>query len=592
MYQLPDYLYIIKKAEQEHRILDAKDLKRQTQRETDFEEEDKKVELTDAEQSKMVSKAKSLNKTKLSMSKNASMMATSMISGNSESKIMGDDDESISSSENDYQGTFVERQLKEWAKVNKLFKKNECERALYLIPQTSHFRMFCLKLMSNKWFDRFILFMILASTLRLILDTIISGYESVLTFDILDAVFNILFLLEALIKIIALGFVMDEGSYLRDNWNKIDIIIVICSIFDFVNLIQKYIIGVQGSSSYQFLKVLRLLRTLRPLRFISHNVQLKLIIISLFDSILPIINALLIVLVVYYIFSIVGISLFYDSFHNCYTMNSDGSFGLAVGSFDSEMVDAGVSNDKESISNFCSNRYNGIMDTGPAFKFSNIFTSIITSYVLSTQEGWPAIMNSYRIYGDVNGIFFIVYNLIVAYFFLNLFTGIMFKYFNEAYSKEQKLAKDDKKAPKYYDFLTQINNAQSDYETWVMPEKGTFRFYLREFADSSFLDNFIMICIVLNLISMAMAFDLSDETYDLALTYVNYIFTGIFIAECIIKLTAYGPIGYFHSAWNRFDFFVVVASIGDLVIQNIDGIDAKFLKSSTGYLCYTKGEYL
>ena len=78
---------------------------------------------------------------------------------------------------------------------------------------------------------------------------------------------------------------------------------------------------------------------------------------------------------------------------------------------------------------------------------------------------------------------------------------------------------------------------------------------------------------------MAMAFDLSDETYDLALTYVNYVFTGIFIAECIIKLTAYGPIGYFHSAWNRFDFFVVVASIGDLVIQNIDGIDAKFLKS-------------
>jgi hypothetical protein len=112
-----------------------------------------------------------------------------------------------------------------------------------------------------------------------------------------------------------------------------------------------------------------------------------------------------------------------------------------------------------------------------------------------------------------------------------------------------------------------------------MPEKGTFRFYLREFADSNFLDNFIMICIVLNLISMAMAFDLSDETYDLALTYVNYVFTGIFIVECIIKLTAYGPIGYFHSAWNRFDFFVVVASIGDLVIQNIDGIDAKFLKS-------------
>ena len=580
MYLLPDYLYTIQKAEREHKILNSKSFRRQTQRETDFgdETDNKEINVNERDQSKLNSQAKSLNKTKISLASKTGSMVASMVNTNSESNIINDDD-SNSSSEDNNQGTLMERQLKEWAKVNKVFKKNECERAMYILPQTSKFRMFCFKLMSNKWFDRFILFMILASTARLILDTIIAGFTSVLTFDILDVFFNCIFFLEAIIKICALGFVMDEGSYLRDNWNKIDIIIVICSIFDFVNLIQKYLIGNQTTSSLQFLKVLRILRTLRPLRFISHNIQLKLIIISLFDSILPIINALLIVIVVYYIFSIVGISLFYESLHNCYKMNANGSFSLAVDSFDSEMADGGVNNDKESISNFCSNRFNGIMDTGPAFKFSNIFTSIITSYVLSTQEGWPDIMNSYRIYGDANGLFFVVYNLVVAYFFLNLFTGIMFKYFNEAYSKEQKLSKDDKKAPKYYDFLTQVYKAQSNYETWVMPEKGTLRFYLREFADSSFLDNFIMCCIVLNMVSMAMNFDTPDETYDLALTYVNYIFTGIFIVECIIKLFAYGPIGYFHSGWNKFDFFVVIASIADLVIQNIDGIDAKFLKS-------------
>ena len=578
MYPLPDYLFQIKQAEIEHKILDTKSLKRQTQREKDFEDNEREEVVNEQDQTKMVSQAKSLNKTKSVMSKTASMMASKM-STVSESNIIDDDDDSNSSSENRYVGSTVERDLKEWAKVNKLFKKNECERALYILPQTNKFRMFCLKLMNYKWFDRFILIMILASTARLILDTIISGYLSVLTFDILDVVFNLIFFFEALIKVVALGFVLDEGSYLRDNWNKIDIIIVICSIFDFVSLFQKYTAGNQNNSSLQFLKVLRLLRTLRPLRFISHNIQLKLIIISLFDSILPIINALLIVIVVYYIFSIVGISLFYESFHNCYKMNKDGSFSLAVDSFDSELIDGDISNDKESISNFCSNKFNGIMDTGPAFKYSNIFTSFITSYVLSTQEGWPDIMNSYRIYGDVNGIFFIVYNLVVAYFFLNLFTGIMFKYFMEAYSKEQKLSKEDKKAPKYYDFLTQIYKAQSDYETWVTPEKGSFRHYLREFADSSFLDNFIMGCIVLNMITMAMNFDTSDETYDLVLTYINYVFTGIFIIECIIKLLAYFPVAYFHSGWNRFDFFVVVASIADLIIQNIDGIDAKFLKS-------------
>ena len=593
MYKLPDYLYIIKKAEEEHKIITSKDLKRLSDRNKDDEDEDEGENTKDTptddknnnnnsnnnantnniNKSKIISGSKTVSKSRMSnISRNASM-----ISGGSESRII-DDDES-NSSEDKYLGNHIERKMREWAKVNRLFKKNECERAMFILPQTNKFRIICLKLMSNKWFDRFILLMILASTARLILDTMISGFISVLTFDMLDLFFNLIFFIEAIIKICALGFVMDEGSYLRDNWNKIDIIIVICSIFDFVNLIEKYLMEKNQNSSLQFLKVLRLLRTLRPLRFISHNIQLKLIIISLFDSILPIINALLIVIVVYYIFSIVGISLFYDELHNCYSMNSDGSFSLATDSFDSSMADSEINNDKESISNFCSDKFNGIMDTGPAFKFSNIFTSFITSYVLSTQEGWPDIMNSYRIYGDVYGIFFIVYNLVVAYFFLNLFTGIMFRYFNEAYSKEQKLSKDDKKAPKYYDFLTQIYKAQSDYEVWVMPEKGSFRFYLREFADSSFLDNFIMGCIVLNMISMAMNYDTSDEKYDAALTYVNYIFTGIFIVECIIKLLAYFPVAYFHSGWNRFDFFVVVASIADLVIANIDGIDAKFLKS-------------
>ena len=351
----------------------------------------------------------------------------------------------------------------------------------------------------HSWFDKFILFMILCSTARLVIDTFVSGYIFVLTFDILDAVFNIVFFLECIAKVLAMGFVLDEGSYLRDNWNKIDIIIVLCSIFDFQNLFTKYFSSQNANSSVQFLKVIRLLRTLRPLRFISHNVQLKLIITSLFDSFIPICNALFIVLVVYYMFSIVGISLFYSYMHNCYILNSDGYFDLAISSFNNILIDYEVPNNMVSISNFCSQKYNGIMDTGPSFKFSNIANSIITSYVLSTMEGWPDIMYSYTVYNDYYGIFFIVYNLVVAYFFLNLFTGILFKYFNAAFKKEQKLAEDDKKAPKYYDFLTQICDAESHYVVWKKPKKGTYSYYLREIADSALLDNIIMVVIFLKI---------------------------------------------------------------------------------------------
>ena len=149
----------------------------------------------------------------------------------------------------------------------------------------------------------------------------------------------------------------------------------------------------------------------------------------------------------FYIFSIVGISIFYNSFHNCYVMKSNGDFKLAISSFENNLADYNITNDISSISKFCADKYNGIMDTGPTFKYSNIATSLITSYVLATQEAWPNISDSYRIYSDLNGLFFVAYNLVTAYFALNLFTGIMFRYFNEAYKRETKLAEDDKKAP-------------------------------------------------------------------------------------------------------------------------------------------------
>ena len=492
-------------------------------------------------------------------------------------------EESEKTEDNDEYGyeayTSVEKNMREWQKVNKIFRKTECENSLYLFSQTNKFRIFCMKLITNKWFDRFILLIILLSTARLIVDTFLRGFTFVLIFDIVDAIFNIIFLLEAVFKIIAMGIAVDEGSYLRDNWNKIDIIIVVCSIFDFQNLFTKYIGDGSSSSSLKFLKVLRLLRTLRPLRFISHNLQLKLIITSLFESILPIVTALCIVIIVFYVFSIVGISIFYSSYHNCYAMKSDGTFNLATEGFEEDLVYYEINNDFPSISTYCSDKYNGIMDTGPSFLYSNIATSIITSYVLATQEQWPEIMNSYRIFSDYNGLFFIVYNLVVSYFVLNLFTGIMFRYFNEAYKRETKLAVTDKKAPKYYDFLNQITSAESHYIIWVRPKKGTWRYYLREFCDSSFLDNFIMVIIILNMITMAIGFENSPPVYEEILVILNYIFTGIFIAECLLKLVGLGLPAYFHTFWNRFDFFVVVASILDIVIANIDGIDAAFLKS-------------
>lgn len=44
----------------------------------------------------------------------------------------------------------------------------------------------------------------------------------------------------------------------------------------------------------------------------------------------------------------------------------------------------------------------------------------------------------------------------------------------------------------------------------------------------------------------------------------------LFIAEAVIKNIAYGPISYFQSRWNLFDFLIVIASILDLALNSYD----------------------
>ena len=569
MYALPDYLFNLKKAEKEH----TKTISNQKRKSTVIKE----LFKTESDNSKCI-----IDNTTIGTHSNInkSQIERPNTITNEEFYLKNDNENNEELSEENLNRNIseVQKYITNWKKINKLFRKNECENSIYFLSQTNKFRIMCMKLINNNWFDKFILLMIIFSTARIIIDTFINGYTFALILDIVDIFLNTFFLLESITKICALGMALDEGSYLSDNWNKLDIILVLCSFADYQYIFEKYVSENESKSSSQFLKVLRLLRTLRPIRFISHNEKLKIIIVSLIDSILPITNALFIVIVIYYIFSIVGISLFYENFHSCYILKN-GKFDLAIKSFKNDLVEFQVKKDFPSISHFCSNRYNGIMDTGPAFKFSNIGTSLVTSYVLSTQEGWPDIMNSYRIYGDYYGIFFIVYNLIVAYFFLNLFTGIMFKYFNEGFSKEKQLSPKDKKAPKYYDFLAQIVEADSHYATWLRPSKGEIQYYMREFSESKFLDNIITFFIFFNLIIMSINYEGCDPTYEFCLKIANYFFAGIFIAECIIKILAYNFEAYFHIWWNRFDFAIAIISIFDIIIENTKIKDNHFLKS-------------
>ena len=115
--------------------------------------------------------------------------------------------------------------------------------------------------------------------------------------DILDDVFTGLYTLEAVLKIVARGFVLHKHSYIRDPWNILDFFVVLVGYLSLLPSIPN-------------LKSLRTLRVLRPLRSINAIPSLKRLVASLLLSMHQMLNVFLFLLFVFVIFGILGLQTF------------------------------------------------------------------------------------------------------------------------------------------------------------------------------------------------------------------------------------------------------------------------------------------
>jgi hypothetical protein len=113
--------------------------------------------------------------------------------------------------------------------------------------------------------------------------------------------------MEAFLKAMSFGFILDKNSYLREEWSQLDFFIVISSLID---------ISVD-SINLSVVKILRLLRTLRPLRFISHNRSMKLIVTALLESVGGIVNVVLVLVLIWLMFAILAINLMKGKLNYC-----------------------------------------------------------------------------------------------------------------------------------------------------------------------------------------------------------------------------------------------------------------------------------
>jgi len=195
--------------------------------------------------------------------------------------------------------------------IQKLFRGDDCEYSLFIFSQRNPIRIRLKMIVSSKSFSHFILIFIIVFSIRMVVETYFDeDGSSSLYFFIIDIITNIIFIIECIVKVISSGFVFGEGSYLKNNWNKLDFFIVIISVVSFP--------GKDFADQINALRVFKFLRILKPLRFISRDYEMKLITTSLLDSIKPISSVLIISFVFMIVFSVISINLIFNLYETCY----------------------------------------------------------------------------------------------------------------------------------------------------------------------------------------------------------------------------------------------------------------------------------
>lgn len=422
------------------------------------------------------------------------------------------------------------------------YKDVDCTKSLFYFSKSNKFRLFCAKIVSHPRFETVILVLIVVSSIKLVIETYYTpavGSVGETVFDNIDRTFTILFTIESIIKIVRGGFFVAKSAYLRDVWSQLDFFIVTTSLID---------TSVE-SVDISIFKVLRLLRTLRPLRFISQNQNMRIVVNALLESMIAILNVLVVIGMVWVMFAILGSNLMKGKMASC--------------RFDQDISPYGIS--KEACA-----AYGGTWKNA-YWNFENIGESIVTLYVLSTMEGWPAILGSALDANDetegpsfngstTNALFCIVFILVGSLFLMNLFVGVIFVQFTEEQKKEKQsrfyMVTDDQMRWMMVQEL--VVKAKPNFDVMIRP-KGRVRIFFFRLINSKTFESVIMGFIVLNIASMGFVYETMSDGYKQILDYINIGFTVVFVIEFILKIVAL-DFQYFTSSWNNFDFTIVILS--------------------------------
>ncbi|KAL4656619.1 sodium channel protein type 2 subunit alpha-like isoform X2 [Arapaima gigas] len=422
-------------------------------------------------------------------------------------------------------------------------------------------RKTCFRIVEHNWFETFIIFMILLSSGALAFEDIyIEQRKTIKTMlEYADKVFTYIFILEMLLKWVAYGFV----KYFTNAWCWLDFLIVDVSL---VSLVANAL----GYSELSAIKSLRTLRALRPLRALSRFEGMRVVVNALLGAIPSIMNVLLVCLIFWLIFSIMGVNLFAGKFYHCVNTTTEEMFSTSI-----------VNNKTQCLALGDKARWKNVK-----INFDNVGAGYLALLQVATFKGWMDIMYAAVDSRDVEHqpvyeenlymyLYFVIFIIFGSFFTLNLFIGVIIDNFNQQKKKiilfwsfyfggQDIFMTEEQK--KYYNAMKKLGSKKPQKP--IPRPANKFQGFIFDIITKQAFDIVIMILICLNMVTMMVETDDQTKEMDDILYWINLVFIVLFTGECVLKMISLRHY-YFTIGWNIFDFVVVILSIVGMFLSEL-----------------------
>ncbi|XP_077686769.1 sodium channel protein type 2 subunit alpha-like isoform X15 [Eretmochelys imbricata] len=376
-------------------------------------------------------------------------------------------------------------------------------------------RKTCYSIVEHNWFETFIVFMILLSSGALAFEDIyIEQRKTIKTMlEYADKVFTYIFILEMLLKWVAYGFQM----YFTNAWCWLDFLIV------------------------------------------------DVVVNALIGAIPSIMNVLLVCLIFWLIFSIMGVNLFAGKFYHCVNTTTGEMFDISDVDNYTQCEDLIKKNESARWKNVKVN-------------FDNVGAGYLALLQVATFKGWMDIMYAAVDSRDLLDqpkyednlymyLYFVIFIIFGSFFTLNLFIGVIIDNFNQ---QKKKFGGQDifmtEEQKKYYNAMKKLGSKKPQKP--IPRPVNKFQGMVFDFVTKQVFDISIMILICLNMVTMMIETDDQSDEMETILHRINLVFIVLFTGECVLKLISLRYY-YFTIGWNIFDFVVVILSIVGMFLAKV-----------------------